>query len=115
MHGPLNVTYSPEYPISLAYRVLQTTHVVHFKFLRVCLPFWLAASWNQEKWQLPTACLDKTHDSHVREVAAAARREPVTAVERESQKFSAIEWYRSEVLIAIALFTYYGEFLWLSN
>jgi hypothetical protein len=37
MHGPLNVKCSSELPVSLTYRVMQTTQVLHFKFLRLCL------------------------------------------------------------------------------
>jgi hypothetical protein len=39
MHGPLNVKCSPEHPVSLTHRVMQTTQVLRFKFLRLCLLF----------------------------------------------------------------------------
>jgi hypothetical protein len=78
---------SPEHPLPLTrtYKVIQTTHLLHFKFVRLCLLFWLAVSWNQEKLFSPISCwLDKTHNSRVREVAAAARREPLTAEEKRT-------------------------------
>jgi hypothetical protein len=82
----LRSKWSPEHPLSLTYKVIQTTHFLSLKFLRLFPLFWLAVSWNQEKRFSPTSCwLDKMHNSPVREVAAAARREPVTAEERETE------------------------------
>jgi hypothetical protein len=91
--------YFPQHPVSRTYKAMQTTHVLHFKFLHLCLLFWLTISCNQEK-------------SIGVEFNTFPALFPTYLLEENNTCLSSVVWARRTTLVSEKLPTQHGVSLW---